>query len=1288
MRALVLVFIAAIAACATPNDAFTCTDSTQCKAGAGTCESTGFCSFADSTCSSGKRYGDLAGAGLGGQCYVNPNGDFDIQSATSTSNTSIAVTFSSSPDPAAAVVLANYSTNGLTLSGTPVLSGSTVTITTDPQQATMYTITAANITRASDAAPLVTASATFTGRAAFNVASAVSTTNISVQVVFDAPPDPASGATLGNYSIPGLTLAGTPVISGNTVTLTTSPQVVTDYMVMVSGVRRASDSEALTTSSATFTGRTSFNVQSAASLNSATVTVTFDAPPESVQATTLANYSIPGLTLSGTPTLSGNTVTLTTSAQGAQTYAVTVSNVTRASDAEPLAVASAGFSGINTFNVVSATAVTAHSVNVVFDAPPNPTQATDINNYSIPGLSLTGTPVISGNTVTLTSTNAQSGTTTYAVTVMVVTRASDAETLANTTAMFTGKPPFDLSSVSPASNTTLTVTFDAAPNMVQANTKTNYSIPGLTVTNASYSGTGNVVTLTTSSQSGIGYTLTVTGVTRASDAEVLTTGSKGFTGRTSFNVVSATPTSTTKINVLFDAPPTSGPATTATNYTLTGGLTVTGATLSGSTVTLTVSAPQSAVSYTLTVNTNVTRASDSEVLTVKTAIFTGRPSFNVASANAPTASTMTVTFDSPPANNTAVTTASNYVITGGGGLTLSNGSLSGNTVTFTTVGQVGGQSYIVTVSNVTRASDGEALTGKTAMFTGKTGFNVSSATAIDTFHVAVTFDATPNTSPAQTVTNYSIPGLPTPDTAVLSGSTVTLTFSTPMVGQQYTVTVSNVTRSGDNQTLSNTQANFTYTQFDVSSAAAVTSTSITVTYSAPPDSGATNAANYMLSSSLTITGTITLSGNTVTIPTSPQTGATVYTVTVAGVKRLSDGSVLTTTSAMFTGRASFNVTSAASVDSGTFTVTFDAAPDPVSATNINNYSVATLGLVGTPTLSGSTVTLHSAAQAGVTYTVTVTGVTRNSDGEPLLNGSTTFGGTALQVPVVTTVAVQSTVPNNSTSFYNTGTATVAITGQYFTGVSCPSGLALDDLDGAGNLVGTHPTSCTVNSDTSITATFPAGIRTNGPTGWDVKVTNAVGTNATSAQLLVVKAGLLISEVYTGTSGGGGNNVDQEYIELYNPTATSINVSTLGLKLHFRSAAGSDSSIPVIVVNTTMISHGFYLIVSNTTKSNESWYAHQDASYSPTSVQLIDNGAAYISLSATANSRVLDKIGWGTQPSPGYEGTAVANIPLDSSVSRKPAGGLGHATDTDNNLNDFNAATLTLTPRGSVDTAQP
>lgn len=55
--------------------AFSCADDSQCVSGGalGTCESSGFCSFPDPGCDSGKKYGGHAGGGLGGTCV--PPGD-------------------------------------------------------------------------------------------------------------------------------------------------------------------------------------------------------------------------------------------------------------------------------------------------------------------------------------------------------------------------------------------------------------------------------------------------------------------------------------------------------------------------------------------------------------------------------------------------------------------------------------------------------------------------------------------------------------------------------------------------------------------------------------------------------------------------------------------------------------------------------------------------------------------------------------------------------------------------------------------------------------------------------------------------------------------------------------------------------------------------------------------------------------------------------------------------------------------------------------------------------------
>jgi hypothetical protein len=65
--ALALALVAGAGACVS-GPGFQCQDSSQCTGGtAGACESTGYCSFADDSCGSGRRYGEESGS-LGGTC--------------------------------------------------------------------------------------------------------------------------------------------------------------------------------------------------------------------------------------------------------------------------------------------------------------------------------------------------------------------------------------------------------------------------------------------------------------------------------------------------------------------------------------------------------------------------------------------------------------------------------------------------------------------------------------------------------------------------------------------------------------------------------------------------------------------------------------------------------------------------------------------------------------------------------------------------------------------------------------------------------------------------------------------------------------------------------------------------------------------------------------------------------------------------------------------------------------------------------------------------------------------
>jgi hypothetical protein len=72
---ILLALAASIGGCA-GTEAFTCADDEAC-AGVGPgarCEANGWCSYEDETCDGGRRYGDLAGDGLGGVCLGEEGG--------------------------------------------------------------------------------------------------------------------------------------------------------------------------------------------------------------------------------------------------------------------------------------------------------------------------------------------------------------------------------------------------------------------------------------------------------------------------------------------------------------------------------------------------------------------------------------------------------------------------------------------------------------------------------------------------------------------------------------------------------------------------------------------------------------------------------------------------------------------------------------------------------------------------------------------------------------------------------------------------------------------------------------------------------------------------------------------------------------------------------------------------------------------------------------------------------------------------------------------------------------
>ncbi|MCL5667290.1 MAG: lamin tail domain-containing protein [Patescibacteria group bacterium] len=157
--------------------------------------------------------------------------------------------------------------------------------------------------------------------------------------------------------------------------------------------------------------------------------------------------------------------------------------------------------------------------------------------------------------------------------------------------------------------------------------------------------------------------------------------------------------------------------------------------------------------------------------------------------------------------------------------------------------------------------------------------------------------------------------------------------------------------------------------------------------------------------------------------------------------------------------------------------------------------------------------------------------------------------------------------------------------------------------------------------------------------------------------------LVISQVRVGVSGAS----DNEFVELYNPTDSDVDLSILPLKLHICSSSGTDSNKALTLINKTIASRGYFLITSATSTPNGyDGILEPDATYSFSGNMLVSNGGLYISTATAADSDFIDRLGWGISSC--FEGVAVASSTSNLVLARKFAN--GEAIDTDNNAEDF------------------
>ncbi len=162
--------------------------------------------------------------------------------------------------------------------------------------------------------------------------------------------------------------------------------------------------------------------------------------------------------------------------------------------------------------------------------------------------------------------------------------------------------------------------------------------------------------------------------------------------------------------------------------------------------------------------------------------------------------------------------------------------------------------------------------------------------------------------------------------------------------------------------------------------------------------------------------------------------------------------------------------------------------------------------------------------------------------------------------------------------------------------------------------------------------------------------------------------VVISEVQIN-----GATTSQDFIEIYNPTSTTIAVG--GWQLKKRVSTGTESSIVVINAGTNIASHRFFLWANNSGTFATSIGADEKTG----STLAGDNSIALLDNSNT----IVDQVAWGTGTNQFVEGSPYPTNPGGGqSIERK-----GPGIDSNNNSTDFSLRAISQ-PQNSTSPPQP
>ncbi|HVA96054.1 MAG TPA: lamin tail domain-containing protein [Candidatus Acidoferrales bacterium] len=182
------------------------------------------------------------------------------------------------------------------------------------------------------------------------------------------------------------------------------------------------------------------------------------------------------------------------------------------------------------------------------------------------------------------------------------------------------------------------------------------------------------------------------------------------------------------------------------------------------------------------------------------------------------------------------------------------------------------------------------------------------------------------------------------------------------------------------------------------------------------------------------------------------------------------------------------------------------------------------------------------------------------------------------------------------------------------------------------------------------------------------------THQPSATAATDNTNVVISQVQTGSTAAS-----DEFVELYNPTNTNIDLTGWSLKSKTASQSGSGTTL-VASLSGTVSPYSYFLIVSPEYTGSVS----RDFMYSSGSHIGATNNTVLIY--DNTNTTPVDKVGMGSAAD--KETSDAPNPVAGGSIERKINDTGGNGLDTDNNANDFVLLSTSMPRNSASPAAQP